>query len=219
LLKLLYDLITWIPEMQEDVEGLVYLEAITRTITQSAHFSSFDAEIQHNTLYSDKSVAAAINDILMPLAAGQIEIDEDLLETAPRDRLNILSIHQAKGLEFPMVIVDVGSDFKTNHVSQKFRRYPDRPGKTHKLETTLIAHSPLGTPSRTELDRAFDDLIRQYFVAFSRPQDVLLLVGLCDPATNQPKLSIPNITLGWDRTDKSPNGHRWPIIPTNIIAL
>jgi len=31
-----------------------------------------------------------------------------LLETLPSDRINILSIHQSKGLEFPFVVVDAG---------------------------------------------------------------------------------------------------------------
>lgn len=45
LLDIVYRLITWIPEMQHDVEGLVYLEVITRTITQSAVFTAFGSEL------------------------------------------------------------------------------------------------------------------------------------------------------------------------------
>lgn len=218
LMALLYNLITWIPQMQEDAEGLVYLEAITRTITQSAHFSSFQAEIRNDATFGSKSVAAAIQDILSPLAAGQIDIDEDLLETLPRDRLNILSIHQAKGLEFPLVIVDVGSDFEKNYHAQRFKRHPKTHGRSHELEDKLRTHSALGGPTRPALDRAFDDLLRQYFVAFSRPQDVLLLVGLCDPKTGKPKTSIPNMAIGWDRYDPDSSGYRWPLLP-DIITL
>jgi DNA helicase-2/ATP-dependent DNA helicase PcrA len=218
LMALLYNLITWIPEMQEDAEGLVYLEAITRTITQSAHFSSFRTEILNDLTFGSKSVAAVIQDILSPLAAGQIDIDEDLLETLPRDRLNILSIHQAKGLEFPLTIVDVGSNFTRNAPVQRKKRYPDTYGTTHALEDVLRPHSALGKPARPARDRAFDDLLRQYFVAFSRPQDVLLLVGLCDPKTGKPKTSIPNMAVGWDRYDPDSSGYRWPLLP-DIITL
>ncbi len=218
LMTLLYNLITWIPDMQEDAEGLVYLEAITRTITQSAHFSSFQAEIRNDATFGSKSVAAVIQDILSPLAAGQIDIDEDLLETLPRDRLNVLSIHQAKGLEFPLVIVDIGSDFKNNNHAQRFKRHPKTHGRPQALEDALRPHSALGKPARPALDRAFDDLLRQYFVAFSRPQDVLLLVGLCDPKTGKPKTSIPNMAVGWDRYDPDPGGFRWPLLP-DIITL
>jgi DNA helicase-2/ATP-dependent DNA helicase PcrA len=219
LMSLLYNLITWIPDMQEDAEGLVYLEAITRTISQSAHFSSFKAEIRKDPPFASLSVGAAIRDIFAPLAAGEIEIDEDLLETTPRDRLNILSIHQAKGLEFPLTIVDIGSDFKANRGENRFKRHPTRGGSAHALEDALRPHSPLRRiPPRAQLDRAFDDLLRLYFVAFSRPQDVLLLVGLCDPRTGRPRVSIPNMAVGWDRRNPTPTGYRWPLV-SDIVML
>jgi DNA helicase-2/ATP-dependent DNA helicase PcrA len=57
------------------------------------------------------------------------------------------------------------------------------------------------------LDRAFDDLIRQYFVAFSRAQDVLVLVGLTSVRDGYSLKSgkarqIENIATGWDRDGK-----------------
>ena len=107
-----------------------------------------------------------------------------------------MSIHQAKGLEFPLVIVDVGSDFKTNHHAHAFKRFPENGGKTCTIEDELRPHSILGTHSRSAKDRAFDDLIRHYFVAYSRPQDLLLLVGL-----NSAKTNIKNIATGWDRNE------------------
>jgi DNA helicase II / ATP-dependent DNA helicase PcrA len=218
LMKLLYDLITWVPEMQDDAEGLVYLEAITRTMSQAARFSPYDANIRSEPPYDRNSVAAAIRDIFAALAAGEVDVDEELFTSTPRDRLAVLSIHQAKGLEFPLVVVDVCSDFESNHHTQRFRRYPAQPSRAHVLEDVLHQYSPLGAPSRPPLQRAFDDLVRQYFVAFSRPQDVLLLVGLCDPATRQPKTKIPNIALGWDRSDANASGRRWPLVP-DITAL
>jgi DNA helicase-2/ATP-dependent DNA helicase PcrA len=184
------------PDFQNDIEGLVYFEAIARTITEAARFSSFGSEIVFSTpALEENSVRSAIWDIFVPLASGAIDIDEDLLETLPRDRLNVLSIHQAKGLEFPFVIVDVGSDFRTNHHTQAFKRFPRNGGGTCSLEDELRPFSPLGVPHRNALDRAFDDLTRHYFVAYSRPQDVLLLVGL-----NSVRNAIPNIATGWDRS-------------------
>jgi DNA helicase-2/ATP-dependent DNA helicase PcrA len=70
------------------------------------------------------------------------------------------------------------------------------------MEDEFRPFSPLGKPSRAQLDRAFDDLYRQYFVAYSRPQDVLLLVGL-DAA--RPTGTVENVALGWDRSGRS----RW----------
>jgi DNA helicase-2/ATP-dependent DNA helicase PcrA len=112
---LVYKLVTWIRPMQDDIEHLVYLEAITRTITQSALFGSFGAEIVFEPRAANlsplaaASVREAIWNIFTPLASGAIEINEDLLETLPTDRISVMSIHQAKGLEFPLVVVDVGS--------------------------------------------------------------------------------------------------------------
>ncbi|QYZ80350.1 ATP-dependent helicase [Methanofollis formosanus] len=211
LLDLVYRLVTWIPPMQYDVEGLVYLEVITRTITQSAVFTKFGSEIifdDENTILEGKSIIDAMRGIFIPLATGAIDINEDLLETIPTDRIPIMSIHQAKGLEYPLVIVDVGSDFKTEHHKQAFKRYPREGGRTCRMEDELRAFSPLQTPQRPGVDRAFDDLTRQYFVAFSRPQDVLLLVGLNSVKDGyltkgrKPTLKfIKNVATGWDRDE------------------
>jgi len=202
LIQLLYELITWIPAFQEDPEGLVYLEVIARTITQSARFTAYDATIQRDPPHADRSVREILWRIFEPLASGAIDIDEELIEVFPRDRLNIMSIHQAKGLEFPLVIVDVGSDFRTNHWKQAFKRFPRGGSRSHNLEDHLRPFSPLRAPTRPARDRAFDDLVRLYFVAFSRPQDVLMLVGLCDDNGN-PK-AIPNVATGWTRDEQWP---------------
>ncbi len=203
LMGLVYNLVTWIPSMQTDPEGLVYLEAISRTISQSIRFSAYESAIRNDPPYDERSVRAALWDIFVPLATGAIELAEELIEEFPRDRLNILSIHQAKGLEFPLTIVDIGSDFKTNHHAHAFKRFPRGGSRSHRLEDELRLYSPrLDAPDRSQRDRAFDDLIRQYFVAFSRAQDVLLLVGLGDQR-NGPK-SIENVATGWVRDSDWP---------------
>lgn len=194
---LIYKLVAWIPQMQDDVEGLVYLEVILRTVSESTQFSPFGSRLVFGELESP-SVRAAIRDILVPIALGTVDVDEDLLETLPRDRLNVLSIHQAKGLEFPLTIVDIGSDFQGNYPAQRRFRFPENGDVTHRLEDDLRQFSDqLGVPGRNELDRAFDDLIRLYYVAYSRAQDVLLLTGLNSTRTNT---RIRNIAAGWDRS-------------------
>lgn len=196
LLDLAYKLVTWIPTMQDDVEGLVYLEAITRTISETALFSNYAGELVFEEKYPDleyNSIKDAYWNIFVPLATGAIKVDEGLLDTLPDNRINIMSIHQSKGLEFPMVIVDVCSDFRTNHPKNAFKRFPSDGGNSCSMEDLIRICSPLGTPTRSGRDRAFDDLIRHYFVAYSRAQDVLLLVGL----TTYP--DIPNVATGWTR--------------------
>ncbi len=199
-IDLIYKLVTWIPSMQDDIEGLVYLEALTRTVTQAALFCSFRASVicdRDNQDLERASIREAIRKIFAPIAMGAIEINEDLLDTLPRDRINIMSTHQAKGLEFPLVIVDVGSEFKMNHRMQAFKRFPISGGETCVMEEDLRRYSALDLPTRSNRDRAFDDLIRHYFVSYSRAQDLLVLVGL----NSNLRGGIPNIATGWDRSE------------------
>jgi DNA helicase-2/ATP-dependent DNA helicase PcrA len=119
----------------------------------------------------------------------------------------VLSIHQAKGLEFPLTIVDVGSSFKTNHHAHRFKRFPNRGGAPEAMEDHFRPSSPLSAPTRSGLDRAFDDLYRQFFVAFSRARDVLILVGLNAAAAGG---TIPNVAVGWCRDGSCPWASRRP---------
>ena len=135
LMELAYKLITWIEELQEDVEGLVYLEAITKSITQTGFFSKYYSKISfENKEEEENSILEAFWNIFIPLATGGIQIDESLLETLPDDRINVLSIHQSKGLEFPLVIVDVGSKFKDNHFKTQHLRFPKLEPKNITIE-------------------------------------------------------------------------------------
>ena len=146
---------------------------------------------------SEASVRDLLCDWLAPIASDTVELDEDMIGSFPRDRLSILSIHQSKGLEFPLVIVDVGSDFKTNHRAHAFKRYPSQGGMSHTLEDMIRPLSGLGKPTRAAQDRAFDDLERLYYVAFTRAQQVLVLVGL--DKVKPSNATIPNVASGWDR--------------------
>ncbi|MDO5849228.1 MAG: UvrD-helicase domain-containing protein [Methanobrevibacter sp.] len=206
LMELAYKLITWIEPLQEDVEGIVYLEAITQTITQTGFFNKFSGHVYFDSEENnEESIKEAIYNIFIPIATGGVEIDESLLETLPNDRINIMSIHQSKGLEFPLVIVDVGSRFNKNDVRTQRFRFPKKPPEKESLEDAIRNHSALGKNEREEKDRAFDDLTRLYFVAFSRAENVLILVGLNQGIDGynikNKKVKIPNVALGWDRDE------------------
>jgi DNA helicase-2/ATP-dependent DNA helicase PcrA len=159
-------------------------------------------------VHDDQSAKAVFRDLLSPIAEGVIEVDEDLLFSPPRNRLNIMTIHQAKGLEFPVVIVDVGSDFQRDHPKQRFRRFPDNASPTVALETHLAPYSPIGSTrtGRPEMDRTFDDLRRLYYVAYSRPQSVLILVGLTKLIQYQTK--IRHVATFW-RQPVAPAAGTW----------
>lgn len=209
--ELLYKLACWIPRLVTDVEGLVYLEVFARTIAQATRI--VPPIVTSDPQYADGRIGRLIREILAPLALGAVDVDEALLETLPGNHLSLFSVHQAKGLEFPMVIVDIGSDFPDNRPAP-FRRYPRAGGPPHLMEDHFRQYSALAPPGRSGLDRAFDDLVRQYFVAYSRPKDVLLIVGLGDP-TDGPIQRVKNIASGWTRNETA--GCRWSSLPHTVL--
>ncbi|MDO5823838.1 DEAD/DEAH box helicase [Methanobrevibacter sp.] len=207
LMELAYKITTWIEELQEDVEGIVYLEAITKSITQTGFFNDYHSNISFKTKQQERdSILEAIWNIFIPLSTGGVKIDESLLETLPDNRINILSIHQSKGLEFPLVVVDVGSKFKNNDIRTQYLRFPKSVKDEKTVEETIRQYSTLGQSDRCEKDKSFDDLTRLYFVAFSRAEKVLLLIGLnsaIEGYTSKKNLmKVPNIALGWSRDEK-----------------
>ena len=207
LLELVYALANLIPgNPMDDPEFQVHLEAVTRQIEVLSVVGVYGGQIRYDrengipSKYEVGSIKEVIRDAIIPILTGQTEVEEDLLPEFPRNRLPILSIHQSKGLEFPLTIVDIGSDFKTDNGKQRFKRFPEKPGSPQIMEDELRPFSPLGAPTRSALDRSFDDLLRMYFVAFSRPESVLLLVGT---KKSSPFGSIKNIAAGYDRRGNS----------------
>ena len=199
-LELIYGLVHYFPELHDDPEGQTYLEVFTRQVSACEQVGNFSGRIvtaPDNPDLSNASIKEHLRDFLGPIAAGTSKVNEELMETFPRDRLSILSVHQSKGLEFPLTIVDVGSDFKNNHAAHRFKRFPNKGGTPQAMEDLLRPHTDLNAPNRSDTNRSFDDLYRQFFVAYSRPQEVLLLVGLQPTA---PGGSVPNIATGWVRT-------------------
>jgi len=197
-LELCYKLITWIPFFQNDPEGQVYLEAMARCIAQAATFSSYRSTIIHDQGAHDaRSIMRVIMDIMVPLSEGSVEVDEEIMPHVPRNRLPIMTVHQAKGLEFPLVIVDVASDYTENNHKQKFRRYPEAPGSVQLLENDLGPYCNIGhlRTTRPELARTFDDLVRLYYVAYSRAQSILMLVGV--DRCMRYDTTIRHVATGW----------------------
>jgi DNA helicase-2/ATP-dependent DNA helicase PcrA len=198
LLELAFKLMSWIPSLRDDPEGQVYLEAMTRCIAQAATFSPYRSNIiRGNAPHGDNSVKAAIRDILAPIAESTIDVDEEIMPHVPRSRFPIMTIHQAKGLEFPLVIVDVASDYMTNHAKTRFRRFPDNASSVQNVEDDLATFCQIGPlrQARSGLQRSFDDLIRLYYVAYSRAECVLMLVGVDRCLRHQ--TTIRHVATGW----------------------
>lgn len=199
LLELVFKLITWLPAFQTDPEHQVWLEAVSRAAAQSRLFSPYGGSILNQDPHDVRSRQSVIRDILRPIADGLVEVDEDLVTEVPRGHMSIMTIHQSKGLEFPLVIVDISSGYKRNHHKNAAFRFPNTASSVAHLEDDLAPFTEVG-PARTArsaLDRSFDDLMRLYYVAYSRPQTALLLVGL--DKTIATASTVKTVASGWRR--------------------
>lgn len=199
LLDMMSNILTWIKELRNDAEFLVYLQSVYDAVKNSALIFNQELTIQFekgtSKIKSD-SVKRIINRIFVPIADGTLDLDEDLFFTVPlKDRFNIMTVHQSKGLEFPITIVDVSSELQD--ARSKFTRFPTKIDSTSKIEALMRRHSDAIPEDRDLVDLQFDDLIRKYFVAYSRAQDVLILVG--STRTLDAKKPLEHVGLGWDR--------------------
>jgi len=217
ILEFLNGLRHFFPFFRDDPEGLLYYEVFTRQFQACQRIGSWDGNIVSiptNPSWEERAAFDLIEFMLGPIASGTVGVNEDLIDSFPRNRFSIMSIHQSKGLEFPMVVVDIGSDFNKNSPQQRKNRAPEDGESSHLLESVMRPYSSgIGVPNRPAVDRAYDDLIRKFFVAFSRPEQVLVLVGLDKSRPHNPVPTsrannsiLHNVAAGDDR-----NGTRlWP---------
>ena len=115
------------------------------------------------------------------LHSGGINEFEDMHQPIPKGYVQIMTIHQAKGLEFPVVVVgSLGVQLSTQkQVDNDLSPYYQRP-----------QFEPEGRI--TEFDR-----MRQHYVAFSRAQNLLVL-----SANKPPK---PHFARIWDDLQQWPH--------------
>ena len=97
------------------------------------------------------------------LYRGGLEEFEDYEEPIPSGCVSVMTIHQSKGLEFPVTVV--GSLSKTPR--------KDWTDLDAILESKYFARPPFEPLERTK----YFDFWREYYVAFSRPQNLLVLTG------------------------------------------
>jgi len=111
-----------------------------------------------------KDLQAFFNRFLRFLIDGGIEEYEDFEELAPAGCVSFMTIHQSKGLEFPIVLVG-------SLEASPRKQYDDI---DEALQTRYYHKPPFEPLDRTKLF----DFWRLYYTAFSRPQNLLGLIGL-----------------------------------------
>jgi ATP-dependent DNA helicase UvrD/PcrA len=134
---------------------------------------------------------------------GESEV-EDANDPFPRGRIPFITIHQAKGLEFPVVVL--GSPRKADRGAQR-------------IEEIV---RPLVQRPAEPLDRCNEfDIMRMFYVSLSRPQNILIFAnprgpgisthqGLADvianhaaPLSELDLKTIPNAVLSTDDLPKN----------------
>ena len=128
------------------------------------------------------------NSFLRFLYAGGINEYEDPNQPFPKGHVQVMTIHQAKGLEFPVVVV---GSLTVSLSSPK------------QIDRTLgqFYHRP---PFEPEERITLFDRMRLHYVAFSRPQKMLVLA-----AHEQPKHHFASIWQGL---------LQWPYVAKELIA-
>ena len=122
------------------------------------------------TKNAEKVLKNFFNYYLRFLVQGGLSEFEDFDETLPSGCVSFMTIHQSKGLEFPITIV--GS---MNAVPTKAYTELDE------ILQREYYHKPIYEP----LDHTkYFDFARLYYTAFSRAQNLLLLTG-CDSSTGR----------------------------------
>lgn len=115
-----------------------------------------------NPEYLDKNLRSLFNQFMRFLFDGGVDEYEDLNEYAPKGCVSFLTIHQSKGLEFPVVIVD-------SLYSIPRKQYSD-------IDVSLQSYHEK-VPFEPIESTKFFDFWRLYYTAFSRAQNLLVLAA------------------------------------------
>ena len=124
-------------------------------------------ELFTTTVFTPQNIEKVLHNFfdnyLKFLVDGGLEEFEDFDETLPSDCVSFMTIHQSKGLEFPITIV--GSLY-------------DTPRKSYTDLDKIMQENYYHKPNFEPLDCIkYFDFDRLYYTAFSRAQNLLVLSG------------------------------------------
>ena len=117
----------------------------------------------------DQNTELLFNMYLRLLFDGGITEYEDDSEYAPSGCVSFLTIHQSKGMEFPIVLVDSLTNVPRKNTNDLMMQIEDRYFKRPAFEPYEVTK--------------FFDFWRLYYTAFSRAQDLLILTCCEDKRT------------------------------------
>lgn len=111
--------------------------------------------------YIEKNTETLFNNFLRFMIGGGISEYEDDSEYAPSGCVSFLTIHQAKGMEFPIVFVGLNSSGPRKNENPILMQ----------IENKYYKRKPFEPSDKTK----YFDFWRLYYTAFSRAQDLLIL--------------------------------------------
>lgn len=194
-----------LPQMKNEPLGRGCFEVFVRQLGARNRISQSDRWLDGVAVDAAVTVEDLLTYFLGPIACGAVDWDDDIMDAFPRDHLNVAPLRCTRRLSTPLVVVDVGSDFESHRRRHASKRFPTRGAAAHALENLLRPkHPQFTTLERSSRDRAFDDLQRAFYTAFSRAREVLLLVGLNQSHPSPPRGSgekIMNVATGWRRDE------------------
>ena len=160
--------------LQVDLEAIkTDLRAAYNIGTLTNLVSKFEY-LNNVTIFTPKNIDELLknffNYYLRFLVQGGLSEFEDFDETLPSGCVSFMTIHQSKGLEFPITII--GS---MNAV----------PAKSYTPLDEILQREYYHKPIYEPLDQTkYFDFARLYYTAFSRAQNILLLTG-CETSTGR----------------------------------
>ncbi|MDA8054265.1 MAG: ATP-dependent helicase [Thermoplasmatales archaeon] len=179
LLEIFYDLLNYFPLLQwiDDPERSTHLGVISKVLDAYSNVPVADNhKVMLGSLYTSSAPNQGISftwrkkfyySLIGLLANEGLNEAEDEIETVQRGRIPIMTIHQSKGLEFPIVFVYGLSSRKEDNAAVE-------------LENSFLRfrrNQPAILPPFSTNQKAKQDIIRLFYVAYSRAQYALILLA------------------------------------------
>ena len=180
LLEIFYDLLNFPPisEWIEDPDRSVRIGVVCKILDAYSNVpSAANVKNMLGFLYTSSSPNQGLSfnwrrnfyySLLGILASEGLNEAEDEIENFPRGKLPIMTIHQSKGLEFPIVFVyglsQAKPDSEATLLESDFMRF--RRNKNRSLSTSFTLDQKIK-----------QDQVRLFFVAYSRAQYALVLLA------------------------------------------
>jgi len=175
------------------------LARLTQFMTTFHQFYGFPI-VSHRNLESLRR--SLFSSYLSFLLEGGADDYEDPNQPFPLDHVQIMTIHQAKGLEFPVIIAG------NLHYSSK--------NQLKEMHERLGRYMPRSPNEPEDLIGEFDSM-RLFYVAFSRPQNLLVLTSNDEKQRHKRFDSVLTLATPWESRTDWASGNKWEFHPHETL--